>query len=421
MELKIYWRMLKRRWWLVAMTLLIVVGATYALTSRQRPVYETSATFVIRPRLSPTAGTEAERSDDFVRALDMVSRRVEINTTFAEVATSRLIKQEAIAELGLTSAQRQGLAVSSRVIGGTNVLEISVEGHDPAIISDFANVVGERTVAYVSGLYDVFELEPLDAAASPSRPVRPNLIINLLMGLVLGLALGGSLVFMLQYLETATVGPESFNIIDRETGAYTRSYLLHRLWAEISRARRVERPLSLGLLRIANDPEAGETHPESHTEAMQMTKAALARALREEDVLARFDHDTYAILLVDQSTTEAAVVLNNALARVRSLSQPAEGHKRFGMLRASTGLATYTDFQVEPEKLLESAVRALETGANVTVAGAPVVVSPAEPTTPSSNGDVNGDVREAPHPRSRAKSGNATRRGSRRALKVETE
>ena len=54
MELKIYWRMLKRRWWLLAISLLIVVGATYALTSRQRPVYETSATFVIRPRLSPT-------------------------------------------------------------------------------------------------------------------------------------------------------------------------------------------------------------------------------------------------------------------------------------------------------------------------------------------------------------------------------
>ena len=64
MELKIYWRMLKRRWWLLAISLLIVVGATYALTSRQRPVYETSATFVIRPRLSPTGGTEAERSDD---------------------------------------------------------------------------------------------------------------------------------------------------------------------------------------------------------------------------------------------------------------------------------------------------------------------------------------------------------------------
>jgi diguanylate cyclase (GGDEF)-like protein len=416
MELKIYWRMVKKWWWLIVMTVLIVVGATYALTSRQRPVYETSATFVIRPRLSPTSGTEAERSDDFVRALDMVSRRVEINTTFAEVATSRLIKQEAITELGLTSAQRQGLDVSARVIGGTNVLEISVGGHDPTIIRDFTNEVGERTVAYVSGLYDVFELEPLDAAVSPSRPVRPNLIVNLLMGLVLGLALGGSLVFMLHYLESAAVGPESFNIIDRETGAYTRSYLLHRLWAEISRARRVERPLSLGLLRIAIDQEAGERHPESYAEAMQLTKAAVARALREEDVLARFDQDTYAMLLVDLSSAEATALLKNVLARVRSLAQPAEGHRRVGTLRASTGLATYTEFQMEPEQLLESAMRALETGADVAVASTPVVAAPAEPTAPSGNGVV----KEAAQPQARTSAG-AARRGSRRALKGEAK
>ena len=418
MELKIYWRMLKRRWWLLAISLLIVVGATYALTSRQRPVYETSATFVIRPRLSPTGGTEAERSDDFVRALDMVSRRVEINTTFAEVATSRLIKQEATDQLDLTSAERQGLDVGARVIGGTNVLEISVEGHDPAIIRDFANVVGERTVAYVSGLYDVFELEPLDPAVLPSRPVRPNLLVNLLMGLALGLALGGCLVFMLQYLETAAVGPESFNIIDRETGAYTRSYLLHRLWAEVSRARRVERPLSLGLIRIADDLESGERHPERHAEAMQWTKAALIRALREEDVLARFDEDTYAILLVDQATAEAAAVMKNPLARVRSLTQMADQQLQAKALRASIGLATYADFRSEPSQLLESALRALESGADVDVeVSTPMVASPAEPVAPPSNGSV----RKAARPRARADAGNATRRGLNEALQGEAE
>lgn len=418
MELKAYWRILKRRWWLLAISLLIVVGATYVLTSRQRPVYESSATFVIRPRLSPTGGTEAERSDDFVRALDMVSRRVEINTTFAEVASSRLIKQEAIAELGLTSAQRQGLDVSARVIGGTNVLEISVEGHDPAVIRDFTNVVGERTVAYVSGLYDVFELEPLDAAVLPSRPTRPNLLMNLLMGLVLGLALGGGLVFMLQYLETAAVGPESFNIIDRETGAYTRSYLLHRLWAEVSRARRVERPLSLGLLRIADDPASGGRHPERHSEVMQWAKAALIRALREEDVLARFDEDTYAILLVDQTADEAAGVMKNVLARVRSLAQTADRQLQIKALRAASGLATYADFRSEPGQLLEAALRALETGASVDVeVSTSVVAPPAEPTPlPSQSA-----VRKATRSRASTNGGNSMPRERKQALKGEAE
>jgi diguanylate cyclase (GGDEF)-like protein len=358
MEVKAYWRILKRRWWLLAFSLIIVVGATFILTSRQKPVYKSSATFVIRPRLAAGAGTEAERSDDFVRALDMVSRRVEINTTFAEVATSRLIKQRAVQALGLEADERQGLDVSSRVIGGTNVLEINVEGYDPEIIQAFANKVGDETVAYVSGLYDVFELEPLDEAGLPARPIRPNLMMNLLMGSVLGLALGASLVFLLRYLETAAVGSESFNIVDRETSAYTRSYLLHRLWGEISRARRTKQPVSLGLLRVDTGQEA-DGHQHSHIEAMQLAKTAIAPVLREEDVLARFDAATFAILLPDTAVVEAQTVMKNAVARVRSLPQVMGERGQPAPLRASIGLATYDNYNGEPDEFLEAAVKAL--------------------------------------------------------------
>jgi diguanylate cyclase (GGDEF)-like protein len=242
--------------------------------------------------------------------------------------------------------------------------------------------------------------------------------MNLLMGLVLGLALGGSLVLVLQYLETATVGPESFNIIDRQTGAYTRSYLLHRLWAEASRARRVERPLSLGLLRVAEDPEASERHPENRSEAMRMAKTALARALREEDVLARFDQNTFVILLVDQDAAEARKVMTNALARVHSLAEAGDEQLSIGALRASIGLATDADFRMEPGQLLETAVRALETGVEVAVdAGKPEVTAPAVTPEPSSNGAARKTTR-APAP---ANEGTTARRATKRVLRGEAK
>ena len=143
MEMKAYWRILKRRWWLLLFGFAVVFGITWYLTSRQPLIYEASTTFVIRPRVS-----EGSVGEEFVRALDIVSRRVEINTTFAEVATSRLIKNQAKERLGLSSAEQEGLNVTARVVGGTNVMEISAEGHDPGVVRDFANAVGTETVNY---------------------------------------------------------------------------------------------------------------------------------------------------------------------------------------------------------------------------------------------------------------------------------
>lgn len=354
MELKAYWRILRRRWWLVLFGFAVVFGLTWALTSRRPPIYEASTTFVIRPRVS-----ESSVGEEFVRALDIVSRRVEINTTFAEVATSRLIKKQSIERLGLSSAEQQGLKVSARVIGGTNVMEISVEGPDPQITRDFANAIGAETVAYVGQLYDVFELEPLDEANLPRTPSRPNVPLNLAMGGVLGVALGACLVFVMQYLETATAERESFNIIERETGAYTRSYLLHRLWGEVSRARRSKRPLSLGLIRMEFEGEKSARHARDHAEVMRLTKATVERSLREEDVLARFDGDTFAVLLPDTSGQQAQNLLKKTITRVRSMPHYAELRKYASEVRPVLGVATYVDFRVEPERFLDDAIKSL--------------------------------------------------------------
>jgi diguanylate cyclase (GGDEF)-like protein len=377
MELKAYWRILRRRWWLVLLGFAAVFGLTWVLSSRQPPIYEASTTFVIRPRAS-----ESSVGEEFVRALDIVSRRVEINTTFAEVATSRLIKKQAVERLGLSSAEQQDLKVNARVVGGTNVMEISVEGRDPAVTRDFANAVGAETVAYVGQLYDVFELEPLDEANLPRTPSRPNVAVNLAMGSVLGLALGASLVFVLQYLETTAVERESFNIIERETGAYTRSYLLHRLWGEVSRARRSKRPLSLGLIRMEFDGEPSAHNTRDHAEVMRLTKATVERSLREEDVLARFDADTFAVLLPDTSGQQAQNLLKKTITRVRSMPHYAELRKYASEVRPMLGVATYVDFRVEPERFLDDAIKSL---------GAPgLALSPAE----RANGKAqNGTVR----------------------------
>lgn len=353
MELKRYLGMLLRRWWLILIGFVVVFSATLFLTLRQPNIYEAKATFVMRPR------SEFIVEDDFVRALDVVSRRVEINTTFAEVVGSKLIKNQAIEQLELTSTERKGLSVNGRVIGGTNILEVTVKGQNPDVVQVFANMVGELTVDYVSNLYDVFELEPLDAATRPSKPVSPNLMLNLGLGVVFGLAFGVGLVFAFEYLSTTHSDHDTFNIIDRESGTYNKSYLMHRLWQEMSRSKRNQRPLAMGMIKI----DIGDTDEEDvdykQIEALRLVKLLAEKVLRPEDVMARFDDNTVAILLPEMTELEAQAFMEALNKKIESVPKDIGGHDAL-MLRSTVSAVSYDNFLVKQEKFRDEAARIFE-------------------------------------------------------------
>jgi len=149
---------------------------------------------------------------ELASALDILSRRTEIVTTYSEIAQSRLIKNQAAGELMLSSTQRRHYSVSSRVLAGTNLVEITVRGPDPVLAKDLANRVGEKTSAYVGELYSTYDLTPLDEAAAPSQPAQPNLPLNLALGSAAGLILGLGAALLSVYLSdssTQTTAPMS--------------------------------------------------------------------------------------------------------------------------------------------------------------------------------------------------------------------
>lgn len=352
MELKIYYRILLKRWWIPLLTFLITILAAFALNTRQPDIYESRATFVIRPR------SEIVLDDEFVRALDIVSRRIEINTTFAEVANSKLIMSSAIDRLALPPEKQVGLTVNGRVIGGTNILQISTQGTDPVVVRDFTNAVGIEIVEYVQNLYDVFELQPLDEASIPASPVRSKAVLNLVLGAVLGLGLGVSLVFLLEYLESPREEKDFFNIIDQETGVYNKSYLMHRLWQEMRRAQRNKYALSLGMIRVEMKNAEEEWSARDRIEALCLVKIFAEKSLREEDIMARFDHDTLAILLPDMDEKKARTFMENLRLSLDVVS----GNNGRGklLLKSTAESVTFSNHSIKQERFLQQVVQALD-------------------------------------------------------------
>src|SRR6266487_296423 len=218
MELRAYLQTLARRLCIVLLVFVITYAATLAFTFTQQPVYQSTATFVLR------LGPSFRNNKDSATTLDILSRRTEIATTYTTLAASRMIKKQAADELGLSEAQRAELSITSVLEAGTNVVDISVQGPNPRLVRDFTNTVGAKMVDYVQKLYEVYQLEPLDKATLPDTPAKPNKPLYLLIGGVMGLILGMGAGFLSAYLQAPSENITNVGILDDDTGVYDKHY-----------------------------------------------------------------------------------------------------------------------------------------------------------------------------------------------------
>ena len=116
---------------------------------------------------------------------------------------------------------------------------------------------------------------------------------------------------------------------DAMTGLMTRERFADRLASEMLRARRSGSPLAVAVLRLTVADAGGE-----RAQPAADTVASLRRALRQIDLLARYDEETFALLLAE--TDEHA-----AMAIIERLRRGANDHAgdRASRTRVTVGLA----------------------------------------------------------------------------------
>ncbi len=348
MELRTYFNILKQEWWIVLLCTAAALIATYVFTQRQPDIYQSTATFVMRPRAELV-----ENQNDSVRILETLGRHLSIASTYVEVASSRLIKQRAAESLNLSALQRENLSVSGQAVAGTNIIKISAQGVDPEITRDYANQVGVETVEFVSGLYEVFELEPLDPATTPRNPISPNLILNLALGLFLGAALGIGLSLLVAYLRMPHFMSRRFDIIDPEVGVNNLAYFRLRLRAEVSRAKRNGRPFSLALIRITQNGEPAERL------VLQKGALLLQSRLREEDVLAYASDAIFALILPETTGAIAKEMVEELCIRLQAAGPAQTNASDSWGLRCSAGVSSFLDALLDADEFWGQAALAL--------------------------------------------------------------
>jgi diguanylate cyclase (GGDEF)-like protein len=351
MELRFYLNILLRKWWIVIPAFLVTLTAGVVFTYSQPSVYRATATYVVVP--SSSFGD----ARGFANGLDLVSRQAAIAATFADIVSSRKIRESALDSLSLESGG--GYVVTGKPRRSTNIIEIVVDGADPTVARDLANAVGAAAEEYVQGLYEVFILIPLDEASTPRTPISPKTTNNLILAALLGLVLGGGLAFLAENLEARPELASNLNIIDRETGLYNKEYFSRRLSEEMVRAKRNRYPLSLALMQVKNLSSLnGSDSGKAHSELLRKTALLTTEYLREEDLIAFLGNDTFAMVLPDVTGENAKTLME--YLQTRMALTPLESSYNVKVIPKSiVGITAYNHNGVGRDYLVSQASRAL--------------------------------------------------------------
>jgi capsular polysaccharide biosynthesis protein/GGDEF domain-containing protein len=282
---------LTERWWMVVLVVLPMVVLTSLQLSDEPLVYESSATYVVRP----VGIAEAER----LRALDTLSRGVEINSTFANVVGSDRIVDGAFDRLDLSAEERSATSARGTAVTGTYLLEIQSRAPSPELARDVAAAVGEEAVDYISGLENAFGLTALDAPVVPRSPSGSNTTVRLGLATIFGVGLGLGLVYVSGVLVPARER-RRFDIVEPSTGAFTTSFLLMRLSEEMSRLRHLGGAVAVATFEVPLRGRLASLLPGlAWPGQLRETAESLRSLLREEDVLAYVGERRFAVLRPD--------------------------------------------------------------------------------------------------------------------------
>lgn len=298
-ELLHYLQMIKRSWWIVALTTLSALNIALLASYLSPSIYQATARLIVSPGASLLAGEDK----DLVNSLEALDKR-SIVATYVEVINSRRILRESREALGINPDEMGDYEVTAVVLPEASVLQLSVTGPDPETTALLANDLGQRSVEYIENLYLVYNINLFDLATVPKKPISPQPERNGAVAVVLGLVLGAILAFIREHLRQPLESMRARMSVDKASSAYSRRYFKNRLAEEIAGNNAGD--LSVGVIELEGLPDLQETLSKpAFQRFLHQINSTLKDELRGKDIIGRWDESSFAVLLPGLSGSRA--------------------------------------------------------------------------------------------------------------------
>jgi diguanylate cyclase (GGDEF)-like protein len=314
MEIKLYFRMLQRGWWIILLVTLVALFASLALSYVTAPRYTATARFIITPGSLLTSEGNPEAVIAGLETLDLPS----VVATYTEIMNSQRILGEALGSMGNPTVVMKDYTIKAVVLPESSVLELNVTGPDPKVISDLANSVGYQTILFTRSLNRVYELNFLDQAAVPVIPISPQPLRDAGLSLLLGLTGGAVLAILSEQIRIPLEAYRHRLQQDSETETFNNKHFVRLLNEELEK--KSSSTLSIGIIELNGLTDLAGTLPANSLQKILRTVTdTLRRELRGNDVIARWNKKSF-IVMLPATSGEGAIRIFNRIHQ--SLSVP---------------------------------------------------------------------------------------------------
>ena len=350
MEIRLYFQMLRRGWWIILLTTLVTLAAALGASYLAIPKYEAVARFIITP------SSNLADSYQIINSLNTLDKQV-IIPTYAEVMNSNRIYNDALSFLQLQPIDFEEYTYKAVVVANTSVLELSVKGPNPKMAAGLANAIGYQSINFIRQGNQIYNFDFLDLASPPSKPYSPNTLINASLALIFGLIIGAAIAILNEQLRIPLETLRQRLHIDELAGVYNSKYFTQLLDDEL--AQNPENVLTLGIVELNGLRDLIDTLPINSLQRILLkVTEVLRKELRGNDVVGRWNNNSFIIMLPHTRGMAAKGIFERIFL---SLARPIE-LDQLGMninLDAHIGGAEYSN-DISTKELIEKANSALE-------------------------------------------------------------
>jgi succinoglycan biosynthesis transport protein ExoP len=218
-DLNGYLRLLRRRWWIIALAVLVSAGAAIGATQLQHKRYHTSTRLIVSGSSSLSVVDEITRRQLAQQRAVLFSQ---IATTDPVVRAAENAANAAGAGAGAPAVDSAGPAVLASASGTDPFLTITVAASTPEAAQALANVYASvlpRELSKLDQLPSVADslLTVVNPAPLPTQPFAPRPLRNALIGLALGIVLGIAAALIRETLDTTLRDSEEVRRITQAT------------------------------------------------------------------------------------------------------------------------------------------------------------------------------------------------------------
>lgn len=192
----------KRLWLIILPTILFVVASGIISFFVLEPKYQTFTTLMVgNPRDYQSIDNRLEYNDLLLNQ--------KLVPTYGELVKTRVVADQVIDKLNLDMDYNNFIKKANvNLVEDTEIIKLEIVDTDPELATKIANETAIVFMENVKEFMLVDNVQVIDRAQIPNKPISPMPKLNMAIAGVLGPMLGMFLVFLLEYLDNTIKTPE---------------------------------------------------------------------------------------------------------------------------------------------------------------------------------------------------------------------